>query len=196
MAYKLFLLKRIRPFLPIQSSILFFNYYIKPYFEYFCIIWGSTFRENINIVVELQKRAARLILDADFSIRSKLLFSELKWVPFTEIVKFYQLSLVFKCMDNFAPIYLHNMFRSTSNDYLLRSSGTGQLDVLRQHTRSLSLIGPKLWNNLNKEIRNCNIILNEHYVNIYNIYVCLQQYKLCFYLVYKILAFNCKSALF
>ena len=57
-AYKLFLLKRIRPFLPTQSRIMFFNYYIKPYLEYCCSIWGSTSQENINIVVKLQKRAA------------------------------------------------------------------------------------------------------------------------------------------
>ena len=160
MVYKLFLLKLIRPFLPTQSRILFFNYYIKPYLEYFCSIWGSTSQENINIIVKLQKRAARLILDADFSIRNKLLFSELKWIPFPEIVKFHQLSLVFKCINNIVPIYLRNMFRSKSNyhTYLLRSSGSGQLDVPRQHTRSLSLIGPKLWNNLNKEIRNSTTI--------------------------------------
>ena len=122
--YKLCLLKRIRPFLPTQSRILFFNYYIKPYLEYCCSIWGSTSQENINIVVKLQKRAARLIFDADFSIRSKLLFSGLKWIPFPEIVKFHQLSLVFKCNNTIVPIYLRNMFRSKSNNhtYLLRSS--------------------------------------------------------------------------
>ena len=139
---------------------MFFNYYIKLYLEYCCSICGSTSQENINVVVKLQKRAARLILDADFSIRSKLLFSELKWVPLPEIVKFHQLSLVFKCINNIVPIYLHNMFRPKSNNhtYLLRSSGTGHLDVPRQHTRSLSLIGPKLWNNLDKEIRNCTTL--------------------------------------
>ena len=94
------------------------------------------------------------------TIQFELLFSELKWVPFPEIVKFHQLSLVFKCINTIVPTYLHNMFRPKSNDhtYLLRSSGTGQLDVPIQHTRSLSLIGPKLWNNLNKEIRNCTTL--------------------------------------
>ena len=139
---------------------MFFNYYIRPYLEYCCSIWGSTFQENINIVVKLQKRAARLIIDSDFSIRSKLLFSELKWIPFPKIVKFHQLSVVFICNNNIVPIYLHNMLRHKSNNhtYLLKSSGTDQLDVPRQHTKSLSLIGPKLWNNFNKEIRNCTTL--------------------------------------
>ena len=38
--YKLFLLKRIRPFLPTQSRIQFYNYYVKPYLEYCCNYMG------------------------------------------------------------------------------------------------------------------------------------------------------------
>ena len=34
-AYKLFLLKRIGPFLPTQSRMLFFNYYITSFFNYY-----------------------------------------------------------------------------------------------------------------------------------------------------------------
>ena len=36
---------------------------IKPYLEYCCSIWGNCSKENINIIVKLQKKAARLILD-------------------------------------------------------------------------------------------------------------------------------------
>ena len=78
------------------------------------------------------------------------------------------------------------MFRPKSNNhtYLLRSPGTGQLDVPRQHTRSLSLIS-------------CYVLLNEGYVNSYNIYVCLHQYELShFQHVYNILAFKFKFSLF
>ena len=98
--------------------------------------------------------------------------------------------------------------KSNNHTYLLRSSGTDQLDVPRQHTRSLSLIGPKLWNNLNKEIRSsylvfnldliisCYLIPKEYYVNSYNMYVCLHQYKLShFQHVYTILAFKFKFSL-
>ena len=68
--------------------------------------------------------------------------------------------------------------RSNNHTYMLRSSGTGQLDVPRRHTGSLSLIGPKLWNNLNKEC------------------ACLHQYELShFQHVYNILAFKLKFSL-
>ena len=53
--YKLFLLKRIRHFPPKDTRILFYNFYIKPYLEYCCSIWGDCSKENINIIVTLQK---------------------------------------------------------------------------------------------------------------------------------------------
>ena len=149
--YKLFLVKRIRPF---------YTHYVKPHFEYCCSIWGSTSQENINTILKLQKRAVWLILDVDFSTPSAILFQELKWISFSDIVKFHQLSLVFKCINRTAPVCLQDLFHQKSNfhSYVLRSSNTDRLDVLRQYTRSLSVEGPQLWNKLNNEIRNCPTI--------------------------------------
>ena len=108
--YKLFLLKHIQHFLPKDTRILFYNFYIKPYLEYCCSIWGNCSKENINIIVKLQKRAARIILDADFFTPSANLFNELKWIPFSDIVKYHQVSLVYKCIHKISPEYLHDMF--------------------------------------------------------------------------------------
>ena len=153
--YKLFLLKRIRHLLPMDTRILFFNYYIKPYLEYCCSIWGNSSKENLNIIVKLQKRAARLILDADFFTPSIVLFDKLKWISFSDIVKYHQVSLVYKCIHQISPEYLHDMFsiRPDSQRYNLRSSDTGRLVVPKKHNRSLSFKGPKLWNSLDSETR-------------------------------------------
>ena len=150
--YKLFLLKRIRHFLPKDNRIFFYNFYIKPYLEYCCSIWS---KENINIIVKLQKRAARLILDADFFTPSANIFEELKWIPFSDIVKYHQVSLVYKCIHKISPEYLHDMFsiKLDSKRYNLRSSNTGRLDVPKKHNRSLSFNDPKLWNSLYSETR-------------------------------------------
>ena len=153
--YKLFLLKRIQHFLPKDTRILFYNFHIKPYLEYCCSIWGNCSKENINIIVKLQKKAARIILDADFFTPSANLFKELKWIPFSDIVKYHQVSLVYKCIHKISPEYLHDMFsiKLNSKRYNVRSSNTGRLDVLKKHNRSLSFNGPKLWNSLYSETR-------------------------------------------
>ena len=63
---------------------------------------------------------------------------------------------------NNVPIYLHlqDMFHAEYNNhtYLLRSQDLlgpdNKIYHARQHRRTLSLIGPTLWNDLSKEIQN------------------------------------------
>ena len=54
-------------------------------------IWTSTSKGNINSFFKLQKRAARIILDAELCSRSMLLFNSLNWIPF------YLESYAFRC---------------------------------------------------------------------------------------------------
>ena len=49
----------------------YYNSYILPLFDYGCMIWGRTTTTNINRLVKLQKRAARIILNADFMTPSE-----------------------------------------------------------------------------------------------------------------------------
>ena len=125
MVYKLFLLKLFivpsNPYCSFQpivesSSITlikenrirfyFTCYNVKPYLEY------------INTIVKLQQRSARLILDADFSTSSAILFQASKWISFSDIVKFHQqLSLVCKCINRLAPFYLQDMFHQKYNSH-------------------------------------------------------------------------------
>ena len=46
-------------------------------FEFGCVVWGNTTNSNLTRLVKLQKRAARMILKADFMTPSEQLFKEL-----------------------------------------------------------------------------------------------------------------------
>ena len=52
--------------------------------------------ENAKRVFKLQKRAARVILDANIGDRSKDLFRRLDWLPFKDEVNLQQCSLIFR----------------------------------------------------------------------------------------------------
>ena len=67
----------------------YYNSYILPLFDYGCMIWGRTTTTNINRLVKLQKRAARIILNADFMTPSENMFKELNWLTFSNRVTFY-----------------------------------------------------------------------------------------------------------
>ena len=68
-----------------------------------------------------QKRAARLLLDADFSQPSVSLFSNLKWLPIFDLIKLRKLVLLFTILNNpDAPLCLKRKFNSLSS---VRSTG-------------------------------------------------------------------------
>ena len=49
---------------------------------YGSMIWTSCSQENLSKVLRLQKRVARIILDAKRTTPSVGLFNSLKWIPF------------------------------------------------------------------------------------------------------------------
>ena len=55
---------------------------IKPIMPYGSMIWTSCSQENLLKVLRLQKRVARIILDAKRTTPSVALFNSLKWIPF------------------------------------------------------------------------------------------------------------------
>ena len=69
----------------------------------------------------LQKRAARLLLAADFSQPSVSLFSKLKWLPIFDLIKLRKLVLLFTILNNpDAPLCLKRKFNFLSS---VRSTG-------------------------------------------------------------------------
>ena len=59
------ILKKIRYCLPLKYRLLFCNAMIRPVMAYVNVIWCSCDKHCLNRVLKRQKRAARIILDAD-----------------------------------------------------------------------------------------------------------------------------------
>ena len=71
------LLKVLSKYVDKSSLKQYYNSYILPIFDYGCMIWGQCSLYNMNRLLKLQKRAARIILQADFMTPSQLMFQEL-----------------------------------------------------------------------------------------------------------------------
>ena len=153
--FKLSLLRRIKKCLPLHVRTTFYNYYVRPHFEYCCSVWGNCSQTDMNIITKLQKMAARLILDSDYSVRSIELFKELNWQPFSEIVKYHQALLVYKSLNNLAPHYMSEFFTFShkTTTHHLRSGSTNKLYIPRTHKNSLRYKGPNIWNSLSQSCR-------------------------------------------
>ena len=96
----LYLLKRIKCFLPLEARKLFYDSYILPYFDYCSIIWGTCSKYVMSDLEKIQKKAARVILDKDINTRSRILFSELRWMPLTDRIDHHRATQIYKCLNN------------------------------------------------------------------------------------------------
>lgn len=108
---RLSLLRRIMPFLTLDCALKYYNSCIHSSLLYCSTVWGSCSMSNLLRILRLQKRAARLILNADFSQSSVSLFGKLKWLPISLLIKARKLVLLFNIVNNSeAPICLKRRF--------------------------------------------------------------------------------------
>ena len=70
LSQRIAVLSKIKRGLPHKERIIHYNAMIKSVILYGSTVWTVTSKENLNRVLKLQKRAARVILDMDTSARS------------------------------------------------------------------------------------------------------------------------------
>ena len=144
----------------------YYDSYILPIFDYGCMIWDQCSAYNINSLLKLQKkRAARIILQADFMTPSKEMFQELGWLTFTQRVQYHICVMVFKSLNGQAPEYLSNLLTKFSETNV-RSLHSSKQETLKfpfarttYYEKSFSVTGPKLWNSLPIQIRQSSSLI-------------------------------------
>ena len=85
---KISLLRQLAEYVPIDVQKRFYQGYILPLIDYGSITWGAASKANIDRVSKLQKRAARIILRADFDTPSSVMFQELSWPTIENRLKY------------------------------------------------------------------------------------------------------------
>ena len=83
-ASKISLLRQISEYVPVDVQKTFYQGYILPYIDYGSVTWGSASTIHIERLSKLQKRAARIILRAEFDTPSEYMFNELCWLSVTD----------------------------------------------------------------------------------------------------------------
>ena len=97
---RLSLLRRINPYLTPGGSFHLYNACIHSHLLYCSSAWGNCSLTPLLRLLRVQKCAARVILNADFSTPSITLFSKLKWIPICDLVKWEILQLLFSIILN------------------------------------------------------------------------------------------------
>ena len=111
------ILKRIRFCLPLKHRLLFYNTIIRPVIDYVNVVWTNCDKHYPHRVKKLQKRAARIILDANHQASSVNLFNKLKWIPFFEQAKLAKCCIVCKRLQGPVPTYLKSLLKLASETH-------------------------------------------------------------------------------
>ena len=150
----------ISPFLKQRQRETYYNGVIKPTLLYGSMIWDSCNVEHLQSILELQKRAARIILDAERFTPSVVLFNNLNWLPFTEQSLIKRCALVYKRVHNYImPSYLNNLLVRNSE---IRNQATRHSNInlmcpkykRKSGGRTFTIRTIKDWNCMNADIRN------------------------------------------
>ena len=156
---KISLLKHISAYVPQDVQKIFYQAYILPLIDYGSNTWGTTSGPNIERLSKLQKRAARIILKADFMTPALDMFDQLSWQSIPKRLMYNKAILAIKALNNLTPTYITNLLKPISQTHsrCLRSSENGLLSIPRSRSvlfdRSFSYSASKLWNLLPLNLR-------------------------------------------
>ena len=153
-------LRRIKPFVPIDCREILYKSLVQPYFDYCSPLWDTCSKSLKNKLQKLQNRAARVITGDKYDVRSVEILNRLKWDTL-EIRRLKMKStLVYKIVnENSAPNLRGNfsILKDTNKgNYNLRRLKT-DLALPRPNTnfrkRSFGYSGAMLWNSLPTEVK-------------------------------------------
>ena len=111
----------------------------------------------------VQNAACKLVCGINRYDKTPPPLAELHWLPIEQRVKYKVLLLCFKCMNNAGPAYLKELLIPYKPARTLRSSASNLLTEPKSATvsygdRAFSVAGPKLWNQLPDNVRNCDSV--------------------------------------
>ena len=158
---RLGLLRHISPYLKKNQRIIYFNAVIKPLMMYASTVWTSCNKEVLERVLRMQKRAARIILEAQRTTsRTVTLFNNLSWIPLYNEVYITLCELAFKRINGSElPDYLSASLRKNS-DVHSRNTRNCNVNLLCPLHRNISEGGRtfavrtvKDWNNLPQSLK-------------------------------------------
>ena len=150
------LLRRAKGFLTENALITMYNSLVLPHFTYCSTVWHNGNITHIDKLSKLQKRAARVITNSGYDIRSTEILNRLNWEPIANILEQREQTMTFKAINKMTPKYLTEMFTMSQNDNYALRSNERKLHLSKPNTnflkKSFSYRAAVSWNKLPNEI--------------------------------------------
>ena len=110
---------------------MYYNGIIKPVMMYGSMVWDNCSSDCVQKILKLQKRAARIILDADRTTPSIILFNTLNLLPFTRQSQIKRNILVYKRVNSnvITPNYV-DLFLCRNSDIHERETRYSSMNLM------------------------------------------------------------------
>ena len=157
------------------------------------IKWAGVKCGNVPVISKTahafpcQKRAARVISDANNQVSSVKLFNSLQWLPFYEEVKIAKCCVAYKRIKGEVPLYIEDSLRLNSQQHsrVTRYSNINficpKFNRVTEGGRSFAVSTCQLWNSLSLDLRNA--VSLESFKNNYRNILFKEQQELYHFIV-------------
>ena len=154
----IFIMNKVKEVLNYEAMRTLYSALISPYLSYCLEMWGNAYKVNLNPIITLQKKALRIVHKAQYLEHTAELFSKSRILTLTELVKLQTLQVMFKAKWNKLPEKLQCLFQLESQFSRRKNNFRPPFARLTQKQMCPSVIGVKLWNSLNEELKGCKNI--------------------------------------
>ena len=161
-------LYRKQKFLSLSLRRLLCNALIQPHFDYACAAWYPNLNRRFVKKIQIsQNKCIRFCLKLDNREHIGVgEFRKINWLPTKERFEQCLCTNIFKFFKKMSPAYISEIFKPFSHGYSTRRSDFKLQLPFRSSNygqKSLSFLGPKLWNNLPAQIKsNTNLNTFKH----------------------------------
>ena len=137
--------------------IIIYNSLFLPHIMYGNIIWGNIYKSNLTNLILTQKKIIRIINKTKyFREHTNLLFERNNILKLNSLIKYNTLIYMHDHHNNNLPQNIYNIHKKheNKNKNKLRKSPIYKIPYTKksQLINSILTMGPKLWNDLNRDI--------------------------------------------
>lgn len=155
-----FLLRKVCPKINAKTSLMLYYALIYSHLSYCTLVWGGSSKKNLERLLKLQKKAVRIITYSKYLEHTNPLFKNLSLLKVIDIYRMQIASYMHKHVYCCPSRILSNSLSTPQGAptvYATRNSGN-RLFIQAYRTdlrgKSITLIGPRIWNSLPLCLRN------------------------------------------
>ena len=132
------IINRLKTLLPKSALLTLYNTLVLPHLNYSLLLWGHTYKTNLDNLYILQKRVIRNICNANYISNTALLFNELKILTIFDLYN-YQLGIfLYKFNEAFNNFYSNYSRYHTFNTRSQHSLSHPYSRTVHNHSQIIS----------------------------------------------------------